>query len=1089
MLEKVKVETGSMSHGSAPEPGSFVEVRGRRWIVEDVADQGGVYSAIELSCIDDDAQGDQLRVVWDAEVAARVLDEDPWATIAQDGTDDAEAFSAYLRTLRWRTATAADRNLFQAPFRAGIRLDAYQLAPLDKALRLPRVNLLIADDVGLGKTVEAGLVVRELLLRRRIDFVVVAAPPSMTLQWQDELAAKFGLAFEIVDRERLATLRRLRGFSVNPWATGSRFIISHRLLPDETYVAGLRDLLGEFRPRALLIVDEAHHAAPASGSRYAVDSQFTKAVREIAHRFEHRLFLSATPHNGHSNSFSALLEMLDPQRFTRGVPVEPAERDRIMIRRLKADLRALGESFPERLVEPIVIEGLAPETPELDLSRRLLAYQDERERRIARLLPREAAQARLVFSGLQQRLLSSVAAFAKTLAVHRATLARLLDRAEEAGRVAMASAASFAEVLGPDTQEDLDLDEGEAEARTEADEAAETEQATLAGAVGAEVVALRAELGMVDEMLAIAERARSRPDARVARLVEWLRANMLEADDSWNDRRLILFTEYEDTRRWLEARLKEAIADSDRPDERIQVFSGITGQERREAIKEAFNADPRKEPVRILICTDAAREGINLQTRCYDLVHFDLPWNPSRLEQRNGRIDRKLQPAPTVYCRYFRYAQREEDVVLQALVRKTEVIQRQLGSAGQVIAERVSERLTAGGIRRGLARALADAIDREADDPRVQLAEIEMEDRDAERRQKVAAEIDRLRHRLETARERVGVDPADLRHVVGTALTRAGFRPDEATVERIGPVDALVLDPGHPAFAKDAAWQDAFDDLRSRRRARKERLNEWRRRVPPRAISFEPPVLPDGRDADHVVQVHLEHRLVRRLLGRFLSQGFQRGLNRACVILGPGAQPRVVLIGRIALYGPGGTRLHEEIIPVTALWTESGRGTKPLRPLAERGQETTLAQLEAALKSGRRPTDTVIQRAISFAQADVQDLLPTLEARSRDAIAVAERELAKRGDEEARSLAELLERQKRRIEREVARFDDRQRELFDAIDAERRQLRADHAHWIRKLETIGRDLALEPERAKAGYGVRASRLEPVGLVYLWPATG
>ena len=155
------------------------------------------------------------------------------------GTDDPAVFSAYLRTLRWNTATAADRDLFQAPFRAGIHLDPYQLLPLQKALRLPRVNLLIADDVGAGKTVEAGLVLRELLLRRRLD--------------------------------------------------------------------------------------EAHHAAPASGSRYAVDSQFTRAVRGLAERYQHRLFLSATPHNGHSNSFSALLEILDPQRFTRGVPVRPRD--------------------------------------------------------------------------------------------------------------------------------------------------------------------------------------------------------------------------------------------------------------------------------------------------------------------------------------------------------------------------------------------------------------------------------------------------------------------------------------------------------------------------------------------------------------------------------------------------------------------------------------------------------------------------------------------------------------------------------------------------------------------------------------------
>jgi hypothetical protein len=167
----------------------------------------------------------------------------------------------------------------------------------------------------------------------------------MTIQWQDELEAKFGLSFEIIDRERVGEIRRLRGFSVNPWTTGSRFIISHRLLNDEVYAAGLRGVLGEFRARALFILDEAHHAAPSAGTRYAISSQLTKAVRELAELFEHRLFLTATPHDGHSNSFSALLEMLDPQRFTRGVEIRPRDLEPVMVRRLKADLRRLGEAY------------------------------------------------------------------------------------------------------------------------------------------------------------------------------------------------------------------------------------------------------------------------------------------------------------------------------------------------------------------------------------------------------------------------------------------------------------------------------------------------------------------------------------------------------------------------------------------------------------------------------------------------------------------------------------------------------------------------------------------------------------------------
>jgi superfamily II DNA or RNA helicase len=121
------------------------------------------------------------------------------------------------------------------------------------------------------------------------------------------------------------------------------------LLTDETYIAGLRATLGDFRPRALFILDEAHHAAPASGSRYAIDSQIARAVRDLAGRFEHRLFLTATPHNGHSNSFSSLLEVLDPQHFTRGVEIRPKELEPVMVRRLKSDLRRIGESFPEHM--------------------------------------------------------------------------------------------------------------------------------------------------------------------------------------------------------------------------------------------------------------------------------------------------------------------------------------------------------------------------------------------------------------------------------------------------------------------------------------------------------------------------------------------------------------------------------------------------------------------------------------------------------------------------------------------------------------------------------------------------------------------
>jgi SNF2 family DNA or RNA helicase len=1074
------------SRRSSPVEGAFVEVRGRPWLVEKVSD--GPIATLGLSCISDDAQGEQLEVIWDAEVGASILDEDGWTSVGQGQPDEARVLAAYLRSIRWRSATAADRDLLQAPFRAGIRLDAYQLLPLRKALRLPRVNLLIADDVGLGKTIEAGLIARELLLRRRVDLIVIAAPPSMTVQWRDELEMKFGLAFTIIDRERLGEIRRERGYGVNPWATGSRFIVSHALLNDETYVSGLRDILGEFRARALFILDEAHHAAPASGVRYAVSSQLTKAVREITERFEHRLFLTATPHNGHSNSFSALLEMLDPQRFERGIEVGPRELEPVMVRRLKSDLRALNiAAFPNRVVEAVVIDGLPADAPELELARRLAAYGELRERRLGRLMGRPAAQGRLAFVGLQQRLLSSIAAFARTLEVHRRTLRWVAD----GERATAAAAAALAFVTAPAREDDaeLDLDCGAAEEAIAADEDSVTEAASAIGAADATVAELEAELLAVDEMLELARAEAHRPDARVRHLVTWIRANLLDGR-SWNRRRLIVFTEYEDTRRWLERRLTEALAETELPEGRIDIFTGATGQDRREAVKRAFNADPDHEPLRILLCTDAAREGINLQTWCADLFHFDLPWNPARLEQRNGRIDRKLQPAPTIACRYFIYAQREADIVLDALVRKTEIIRDQLGSAGQVIEARVARRLTEAGIARGQAEALAKAIAGEDDPEGRAVAEREMDDQTARRRARLLRETEDLQDALERSRERVGVAPDQLTSVAATALSRAGFALEGARGESVGDVSTFRLDPADPAFAGDASWADAFDDLRTRPRKRGERPAEWRRDAPVRAIAFRPPVLADGRDADGVVQVHLEHRLVRRLISRFLSHGFQSKLSRVSVIEGPGAQPRVILMGRLALFGEGAARLHEEIIDVTAAWTESDRDRRPLRPFAGDGvaEVRTLDQLEHALNTARAAPPSAAIRIAPFTQRDIADLVPGLEALATERRARAAAELARRGEDEARSLASLLEAQRVRIVKATAAFDPNQLKL-DLEPDERREREANRRNWDKRLARLATEARTEPDRLRRSYEVRAHRLEPVGLIYLWPASG
>ncbi|MFZ9754022.1 MAG: SNF2-related protein [Cyanobium sp.] len=285
---------GATSTSPRLKPGSVVRCRTRRYLVEDVQPpmhrklpEGGD-RVVTLACMEDDAIGQRITVFLGSEVDFEPLAESSWEAVTQRGFDQPRQFSAYLNTLRWNCVTATDAELFQAPYRAGIDVKAYQLEPLRKALLMPRVGLFIADDVGLGKTIEAGLILREMLLRQRIRRVVISCPPSVLRQWQEEMASRFGLAFTVMDRAYVARVRQERGYGTNPWSTGSRFLISQALLHNPDYANPLLSWLDQGRGDedqaplpSLLILDEAHNAAPASNSlRYAIDSPKARANRK-----------------------------------------------------------------------------------------------------------------------------------------------------------------------------------------------------------------------------------------------------------------------------------------------------------------------------------------------------------------------------------------------------------------------------------------------------------------------------------------------------------------------------------------------------------------------------------------------------------------------------------------------------------------------------------------------------------------------------------------------------------------------------------------------------------------------------------------
>jgi superfamily II DNA or RNA helicase len=263
---------------------------------------------------------------------------------------------------------------------------------------------------------------------------------------------------------------------------------------------------------------------------------------------------------------------------------------------------------------------------------------------------------------LQQRLLSSIEAFARSLKVHRATVERQWAKAQAADALTVTATERDSELFT--TAPDANDERGEWTAEElEADEAAQIEAVTAAAEANsprdANAEALwRREQALLDQMQAIAERTRYPPDAKMRRLIDWIRANLCPdlppfgeqvkgVVPHWNNRRVLIFTENrEGTKKYLKTVLEQAIEGTDRADQRIEVIDGLTSSANRKNIQRLFNTDPAKDPLRILLATDAAREGLNFQAHCADLFHFDLPWNPGRIEQRNGRIDRKLQPAP-----------------------------------------------------------------------------------------------------------------------------------------------------------------------------------------------------------------------------------------------------------------------------------------------------------------------------------------------------------------------------------------------------------------------------------------------------------
>ncbi len=1060
----------------APEEGDVIRLRHRQWLVEKVTPPPvpRQLTLVKAVCLDDDNQGEPIEVLWEMELGAQVVEQKMGGL--GTGVDEPRLFAAYLHAIKWNSVTATDRELFQAPFRAGIMLLAHQLEPLRRALLLPRANLFIADDVGLGKTIEAGLVMQELLLRQRVEFILVSCPASVCLQWRDEMSKRFGLQFEVLNRRFVERRRRERGFGVNPWSTHNRFIISHDLLRRPEYREPLLNTLGERAKRSLLVLDEAHVAAPASAGRYAKDSSITKVIRDVAPRFENRLFLSATPHNGHSNSFAALLELLDPQRFTRGVPVTNVEqRDAIMVRRLKEDLRELNRgSYPKRELVRHTLQhseagwtrvstkgdatapalSIGGTTPyELELAEMLREYTSLRKE--------DRKGGALALVNLQKRLLSSVPAFARTLKKHaggKRGVAVLKELAQ--------SAESRIE------RDDLYGDEAE-------EESGQLE--AMAAATAKLAAPSKQALELLTEMGELARRHQDEPDGKILGFLSWVRENQcpgvgLDADDpaskAWNGTRVIIFTEAMDTRGYIERQLQRTVAHTEDGHRRVMTFHGGLGDDRRAEIQQAFNSPPDAHPVRILIATDAAREGVNLQGHCADLFHYDVPWNPARMEQRNGRIDRTLQGEPEVRCHYFVYADRTEDIVLDKLAKKVETIQRELGSLGAVIMNRIESQLEKEGIHEGTSSRLEET-QREKRQQAVAAAELEQ----PASREELARELEELDEILRRSGEITSFEPELLRDAINAGLELSGAEPLEPAPDAVPGAEAFKL-PELPE-----SWAKTVDSLRFPR-GRDEYFTDWRAKDP-LPVLFEPPPKMNSVAA----QLHLSHPFVRRILSRFRAQGYSaHDLNRVTIVRSSDKLVRVIAFGRLSLFGHGAARLHDQLVSVAARWVETS--SDPLKPFAEDADRKALDSLDQVLAES--PTlegvsDGVRKRVIEAAPRLFEQLWSHVETEADARAQEALLDLERRGLEEADQLEEILRRQRDAIEVRLQLKPGQLEFDFEKLTkGEQAQVEDDRRYMERRLEAIDREIEEEPEDLKALYQVVLRRLQPVGLVVLWP---
>jgi len=526
---------------------------------------------------------------------------------------------------------------------------------------LPRqpLRFLLADDPGAGKTIMAGLLIKELMARGDVQRCMVVCPGNLVEQWQDELFIRFHLPFEILTNDKLEAVRSGNWFLENPLA----ICRLDKLSRDEKVQEKLKVTDWD-----LIVVDEAHKM---SATFFGGEVRYTKRYhlgQLLSSHTRHFLLLTATPHNGKETDFQLFLALLDGDRFEGRFRdgVHTQDYSDLMRRLVKEQLlRFDGRPlFPERFAYTV---GYRLSEAEALVYERVTEYVREEFNR-ADALENQGRKGTVGFALtiLQRRLASSPEAIFQSLRRRRERLEKRL-REEELLRRGREAAVDTLVGLPSLTDEDLDDLEDAPNAEIEEAEEKVVDQATAARTIAE----LHAEIDTLRTLETLARRVcQSGTDRKWDELRSLLENNPAMFDNRGHRRKLVIFTEHRDTLNYLAARLRTLLG---KP-EAVVTIHGSMGREDRRKAQEAFLHD---KDVLILVATDAAGEGINLQ-RAHLMVNYDLPWNPNRLEQRFGRIHRIGQ---TEVCHLWNLVAEEtrEGDVMRRLLDKIEEQRKALG--------------------------------------------------------------------------------------------------------------------------------------------------------------------------------------------------------------------------------------------------------------------------------------------------------------------------------------------------------------------------------------------------------------------------